>query len=212
MRNSSSSSRCGTWNSQGRGPGKQDPHGPVDSATQTIQVSLSNIGPECLRCNLGAPSWSGNPQVTGQGELIIHLWGGRVLYTSWWPFALMLQPLYIDLSRWKALTELRSMWSCICIMGLEAAVQLSIWLKVELAGDGQGWRFNIYLCNGKVHIAHHVNIMLQVATCCITCTVLYWPCQGETRRWDRGADRVFWSCLKFGLFCTSSTVMGAATG
>ena len=135
--------------------------------------------------------WEPSGDGEGGNELLVHLLGGRILlYISWQLFTSMRQTLCIDLSRWKAPTELRSRRSCICIciMRRRAALQLSIWLKVELAGDGQGWLSNIYPCNGNSYY-HHIHIMLQFDTCCIICICSVLPLS----RWTPTLGQRSWS-------------------
>ena len=117
-------------------------------------------------------------------------WVEESFYISWQLFASMRQTLCIDLSRWKAPTVLWSRRSgiFICIMRRRAALQLSIWLKVELAGDGQGWLSDIYPCNGNSYY-HHVHIMLQFDTCCIICICSVLPLS----RWTPTLGQRSWS-------------------
>ena len=117
-------------------------------------------------------------------------WVEESFYISWQLFASMRQTLCIDLSRWKAPTVLWSRRSgiFICIMRRRAALQLSIWLKVELAGDGQGWLSNIYPCNGNSYY-HHVHIMLQFDTCYIICICSVLPLS----RWTPTLGQRSWS-------------------
>ena len=100
----------------------------------------------------------------------------------------MWQPLNIALSRWKAPTELWSRWNCICIMGRGAAVQLYL----TEGGTSRWWAgvaFQYIPLLREIHMAHHVNIMLQIATCCITCicSVLTLP------RWTPTLGQRSWS-------------------
>ena len=85
-----------------------------------------------------------------------------------------------------------SLRSCIyiCIMRRRAALQLSIWLRVELSGDGQGWLSDIYPCNGNSYY-HHINIMLQFDTCCIICICSVLP----LTRWTPTLAQRSWSSI-----------------
>ena len=137
--------------------------------------------------------WEPSGDGEGGNELLVHLLGGRILlYISWQLFTTMRQTLCIDLSRWKAPTELRSRRSCIyiCIMQRRVALQLSIWLRVELAGDGQGWLSDIYPCNENSYY-HHINIMLQFDTCCIICICSVLP----LTRWTPTLAQRSWSSI-----------------
>ena len=70
--NSSSSSRCGTWNP--RAVGQARPTWSCRFWQTNILGSLSNIIPECLQCNFGAPSQIVNHQVMGWGVSIVLLY------------------------------------------------------------------------------------------------------------------------------------------
>ena len=53
----------------------------------------------------------------------------------------------------KAPVELRSKWSCLSIMGMEAAIQLSIRLKVEQAGEARG---NLLIYTSEMEFMLHM--------------------------------------------------------
>ena len=95
--------------------------------------------------------WEPSGDGEGGNELLVHLLGGRILlYISWQLFTSMRQTLCIDLSRWKAPTELRSRRSCIyiCIMLLLGMMRCEkktrpqfrfLGPEIESAWDQHGW-------------------------------------------------------------------------
>ena len=78
--NSSSSSRCGTWNP--RAVGHARPTWSCRFWQTNILGSLSNIIPECLRCNFGAPSQIENHQVMGN-QLYYSIWCQGLVHSNY---------------------------------------------------------------------------------------------------------------------------------